>query len=76
MHIKNMLGIRVPIVSLIVYGDTTDYIQVDNLPSHVIMCKRNALFEKLDEARAQLNSVISNEHIFKVGGTISVCLSV
>ena len=68
MHIKNILGVRVPIVSLIVFGDTTDFIKVDNVPQHVLMCKKNALFDTLDQASSVLSSVMTKNQanaIFK-----------
>ena len=47
-HIIKMTRIKVPTISLIVYSDRAEYIEVENKPSHVMVIRHARLFETLD----------------------------
>ncbi len=61
-HINEMSKMNVPTISLIIYSNTTDYIDILNKPQHAIVTKHNNLFETLDKINSQLPSRINFEN--------------
>lgn len=47
-HIIKMTNIKVPTISLIVYSDRAEFIDVKNSPGHVVVIRHAKLFETLD----------------------------
>lgn len=61
-HITEMLQMNVPTISLIIYSNNTDYIDILNKPNYAIITKHNKLFEVLDKINSSLPIRISNQN--------------
>lgn len=48
-HLIKMTSIKVPTISLIVYSDRAEFIDVKDAPGHVLVIRHAKLFETLDE---------------------------
>lgn len=53
-HIVKMSGKKVPTISLIIFSNKANYINVTNQPSHVVITRHSDLFETLDEINNSL----------------------
>ena len=61
-HITDMLQINVPTISLIIYSNNTDYIDILNKPDYAVITKHNKLFEVLDKINSSLPTRINNQN--------------
>ncbi len=62
-HLMNILKIKVPIVSLIVYSNRSETIELSNKPQHVIVIRHSELFNALDKIDSTLEYKISKNQI-------------
>lgn len=48
-HIVDMTKIKVPTISLIIYSNRANFLDISNIPSHVVVARHANLFEMLDK---------------------------
>lgn len=69
-HIVNMIDIKVPMISLIVYSNKTKFIDISNIPSHVALIRHADVFETLDKLTINLPERMSEEDIKTINSKI------
>lgn len=62
-HIIKMTKIKVPTISLIIYSNRAKYLEIKNIPSHVVIIRQADLFDTLDEINSSLPSVVNEDAI-------------
>ncbi len=60
-HLKNFLNIKIPTISLIVFSNKATFIDLTDLPSHVVVTKHTDIFHTLDEINKSLEPKIDKE---------------
>lgn len=60
-HIRAMLSERIPMISLIIFSNKATFIDLTDLPSHVVVTKHTDIFNTLDEINQSLEPVIDKE---------------
>ncbi|CAM9145886.1 nuclease-related domain-containing protein [Mycoplasma marinum] len=65
-HIMDMTGIKVPIVSLIVYSNRAESIKITNQPEHVVLTRHSELFNSLDKINSILERKLSEHQVKKL----------
>ncbi len=60
-HIRSMLSERIPMISLIVFSNKATFIDLTDLPSHVVVTKHTDIFNTLDEINHSLEPTIDKE---------------
>lgn len=53
-HILKMTNTKIPTISLIIYSNRADYLNVTNIPSYVALIKHSQLFDTLDSIERSL----------------------
>lgn len=62
-HIENMLEIKVPIVSLVVYSNRAELLDIRDVPSHAVVIRHAEIFDTLDGIIKSLQPKISFEQM-------------
>jgi len=65
-----MTGLKLPIVSLIIYSNKAKFIDVSNRPSHVMVIKHADVFEELDKLTIALSPIMAEDDIKRVATKI------
>lgn len=60
-QIRNILGLKVPMISLIVFSNKATFIDLTDLPSYVVVTKHTDIFNTLDQINLSLTSVINKD---------------
>ncbi|MBN3534471.1 nuclease-related domain-containing protein [Mycoplasma procyoni] len=69
-HIKRMLNGNFPVISLIIYTERTESIEVINKPSHVALIKENAIQETLYDISSKLENKFSEQTLQSLKNSI------
>ena len=62
-HIIKMIDLKVPMISLIIYSNKTKFIDIKNIPDHVLIIRHADLFETLDKISINLTQKLSDDNI-------------
>lgn len=62
-HIIKMLGVKIPTISLIVFSNRTQYLKIENKPSHVLITRQADLFDTLDEINKSLQVIMNEDQV-------------
>lgn len=62
-HIISMLETKIPTISLIVFSNRAQYLNIKEAPSHVVVTRQSELFDILDEINASLPQSMNEDQV-------------
>lgn len=69
-HLIKMTNIKVPTISLIVYSDRAEFLDVKNTPGHVVVIRHAKLFETLDTIMDSLPEKLNSDKMQAIVNSI------
>ncbi|MGL4184031.1 MAG: nuclease-related domain-containing protein [Metamycoplasmataceae bacterium] len=72
-HVLNIIGTKIPILSMIIFDDRTENINIKNNPSYVIVSKFSELDNVLSQIDKTLLPKINNNEIHEIYNKLKLC---
>lgn len=70
-HIIKIINEKVPIVSLIIFSNRAEDLQISDVPEYALVIRHSSLFEKLDKINIVLKPALTNKDLKNIKKTIS-----
>ena len=65
-HIMNIIKEKIPIVSLIIFSDSTNNLEIVNIPDYALVIRRPEIVETLDEIQLTLKESLIKKDLIKI----------